>query len=106
MADLAEQPSVLHRDHRLRGEAFEKRYLLFDEWLDIPPVGGDLAEQLSLPTQGNVQRGSDASVKRGAGDRIVDLGPVRDLGEALACQQSLAWMVRTRDVALAQPMCK
>ena len=46
--------------------------------------------------------GPDASVKRGTGiSRIVDFGPVGDLGEALAFQQSLAWVVRARDETLA-----
>ena len=41
LADLVEQPGIVHRDHRLRGEAFEQRDLLVGERPHLLAVRGD-----------------------------------------------------------------
>src|SRR6516162_5058069 len=81
---LVEQPRVLHRNNRLRGETFEKRDLLLIEGPDVRPGGTDVPKQPSLSAQGNEQTSPDPSAERGTCNRIVDLGPIRNLGEARA----------------------
>src|SRR6516162_5572191 len=82
LARLGDEARILHRDHSLSGKVFEQRDLLISEGPHLGPGGTDVAEQLSVLAQGNEQRGPNASVLGGAGDRIVDLRPIRDLGEA------------------------
>ena len=48
-----EQARVLHRDHCLPGEAFQKRDLFLTKGPDLRPAESDVAEQPSLPAQGN-----------------------------------------------------
>ena len=43
-ARLGDEPGVFHRDHRLRGEVFEERYLFVSEGPHFPPLGNDLPE--------------------------------------------------------------
>src|SRR5262249_12226298 len=43
LARLADEPRVLHRDHRLRGEAFQDRDLFLAEWSDFQPGSDDPA---------------------------------------------------------------
>src|SRR6516162_7083998 len=45
---------------------------------------------------------ADASLERGTGHPIVELGPIRDLDKARALQQPMMRQVRTWDKALAQ----
>src|SRR5262249_10397423 len=45
LADLVQQPGIVHRDYRLRREAFEQRYLFIRERSDLQSVSGDITEQ-------------------------------------------------------------
>ncbi len=44
LADLVEQPGIVHRDHRLCGEAFEQRDLLVGERPHFRPIAREYAE--------------------------------------------------------------
>jgi hypothetical protein len=102
---LVEQPCILHRDHGLGGEVLKQRDLLLGKGTDVPSGCGDLADQTTLLAQRNEQHGSDTTEFKGSTDyRIVDLSAVRDLGEAPALQQLLAWVVRAREEALTEPI--
>jgi hypothetical protein len=103
LAQLTQEPRILHRDYRLGGEILEKRDLLFSKRSDLLSGCGDLAEQVPVLAQRNEQHGAEAGeFKRGTDQRVVGLGAVGGLGEARPFQQRLAWVVRTRDEALAQ----
>ena len=51
LARLGQEPRVLHRDHRLRGEILQQRDLLFREWPYFLPVGKNHTEERSVFSQ-------------------------------------------------------
>src|SRR5204862_5261483 len=60
LAQFANEPHVLHRDHRLRCEVFEQRNLLFREWPRFLANGGDHAKQSAFSAQWREQQRADA----------------------------------------------
>ena len=56
LADLVEQPRIVHRDHRLRGEVFEQRDLFFGKWPHLAARAGDHAEQRVVRRSGTHNR--------------------------------------------------
>src|SRR4029077_19785041 len=105
VAQLTQEPRILHRDDCLGGEALEQRDFLLGKGTNVPSGCGDLAEQPTLLAQRNEQYGPDtAEFKGGTENWILDLGAVGDLGEARAFQQRQTWVVRARGEALMQPI--
>ena len=75
LAQLTEQPRVLHRDHRLRGEAFQERDLFLGEGPDLSSRGSDLAKKRAVLAQGDIEHGPNAAeLDSGTLHGIVDLG--------------------------------
>jgi hypothetical protein len=61
LARLGHQPRVLHRDDRLRREAFQERNLLFREWPNLLAVNGDCAEENVVFAQRHDQAGTNTA---------------------------------------------
>src|SRR5258708_34970335 len=55
LAGLGDQPRVLHRDHRLRGEVLQQRDLLFREWPYFLTSEGRRAGQETRPPESQDQ---------------------------------------------------
>ena len=60
LARLGQEPRVLHRDNRLRGEVLEQRDLLVGERPHLAPSRGDLAEEPFVPAQRHAQQSADS----------------------------------------------
>ena len=58
LARLGDQPRVLHRDDRLRGEVLQQRDLLVGKRPHLPAVDDDRAEQACVLAQRNDQDGA------------------------------------------------
>ena len=61
LARLGDQPRILHRDDRLRREAFEQRDLLVGERPHFVPVDVDDAEERALATQRDREPGANVA---------------------------------------------
>jgi hypothetical protein len=61
LLQLAEQPRILHRDHRLRGEILQQRDLLLGERPNLPAVDHNVAEHPSVLQQRHQKVGAGAS---------------------------------------------
>ena len=85
-----EQPRVLHRDHRLRGEILQQRDLLVGEWPNLLAEDGDGTEQVSiLAERDNELTARAAEISNGSATRIpgsigVIVGDVRDMHHIFA----------------------
>ena len=72
LADLIEQPGVLHRDHRLGGEVFQQRYFLLRERAHFLAVHTDVAEQIAVLAKRDKETGSHAGmIDEGARNVVV-----------------------------------
>src|SRR5207245_1705383 len=61
VAQLVEEPRILHGDHRLRGEILQQRDLLVAKWPDFLPTRRYVAEQVVVPAQRHHQQGTHAT---------------------------------------------
>ena len=88
LAQLVEQPRILHRDHRLRGEILHQRDLLVGERPDFRARGGDHAEQhIVLAQRYKKTRTHAGKLERRPDHRMVDLRQVGKVNEAGAGDQ-------------------
>ncbi len=67
LADLLQQPSIVHRDDRLRGEILQQRDLFIGKLPDLAATGADKAEQRLFLAQRDVKNATHA----GACDEVV-----------------------------------
>ena len=105
LAQLAEQPRILHRDYRLRSEVLEQRNLFFGKRPHFPANGDDLPEEHIVLAQRNAQQGAAARLDRGAHHRPElrrDLRQVGDLDKPVSLQQPHYRMPGRKAVALPQ----
>ena len=99
-AQLAEQPRVLDRDHRLRGEILDQFDLLVGEWLNLLPIHIDGADKLVVfehwhrykcPHACGFDKRNDAVVFSDVGR----IGPeVRDVDNLLGIGDTIEWNSR------------
>src|SRR5262249_9485889 len=87
LVQLAEQPRVRHRNHRLSSEVFEERDLFVGKQPNLLAAGDDQSEEAVVFAQRHIQRCAYAGVKRGTSDRIGGLSYIRHLHNASAAQQ-------------------
>ena len=67
MADLVQQPRIVHCDHRLRREILQQRDLFIGELPDLAAAGADKAEQRLFLAQRDVKNAAHA----GSCDEVV-----------------------------------
>ena len=101
LACLGDQPRVLHRDHRLRGEALQQRDLLVGEWADFAPVDDEVTEIRIVLAQRDSEQGVAAAqfdksaAKRIAGPIGLVVGNIHDVHHGLAGQHTTDRVART-----------
>src|ERR1700730_8199957 len=87
-AQFAEQPRVLHRNHRLRREVLQQGNFFFGKQPNLLALGNNLSKQTIVVAQWHKQNRADAGeFERGTYDRIGNLRRVRYLHNASSAQQ-------------------
>ena len=61
LVQFADQPPILHRNHRLCGEVLQQRDLLVSEWPDFPTVNLKDTKQLVVFAEGHLKVGMGAA---------------------------------------------
>jgi len=89
LADLVEQPGIVHRNRRRRREVLEQRDLFLGEWSHFLPSGGDDPKKLALWTQRNAQQRTRCCIVGVADEREVVPRHVKDMREWFALDQRL-----------------
>src|SRR5207237_10414417 len=90
LARFGNEPRVLHRDDRLRGEVLQQRELLVAERPDFLPVDMNRAEQNTVFPEGHYQQCANiAKLYQSADDLVAGgaAGYIRDLDEVFAESQ-------------------
>ena len=103
LLQFAEQPRILHRDHRLRREVFEQRNLLFGERSDFVAMDVDDAEKCALAAQRHREPGANISklepfARDGAFAKRLGLAHVGDMDDAFAAREGIiqpSWLTRS-----------
>jgi hypothetical protein len=92
-----EEPRVLHRDDRLRGEILQQCNLIAGKWPHLAAIDREVPQHSIVPKQRDDEHGSNAAE---IGYRpgycitvlvVLGLSEVVDLDNALAAQQTLLW---------------
>ena len=94
LALLGQQPRILQRDHRLMGEAFQQRNLLFGKRTDLKTVRADKPEQRAVLAQRHLEKRPDTRQIKVLAPCIVkalrlDSPGIRDVVEAFPAHQCL-----------------
>ena len=103
LLQFAEQPRILDRDHRLGGEVFEQRNLLFGERPDFVPMDVDDAEERALAAQRHREPGANISnfepfARDGAFAKRLGLAHIGDVDDAFAAREGIIqpnWSTRS-----------
>jgi hypothetical protein len=98
LADLVQQPRILHRDDRLRGKVLQQRNLLVGKRPNLTAVGCDVAEQSAVLAQWHSKkRAHSAMTDCGAMNGVVrrfnrkfSRSDIGDLNEWLTARQPVA----------------
>jgi len=103
LADLVEQPGIVHRNHRLRREVLKQRDFFLGEWSYFRPSGGDDPKKLALSAQRNTQQCTSCCCVAG----VVDEGKlvpryIEDMREWFAIDQRLGSRIVRGRIAAPQ----
>jgi len=77
LADLVQEPRIVHRDHRLCGKALQESDLFLRERLDLAAARRDVAKERVVLTQRDHQKGAETGILGGPSRRVAQLGGYR-----------------------------